>query len=93
MVDFNSIVVFDHSPIVKLLVDLIFSQSVFDVVVLHLVAPAVIKVMNFAGDLAAVFQVKGFVHLAEATLSKNRKDQVLVVKHGESLASVNTAVL
>lgn len=54
MVDLNSIVVFNDSSVVKFLVDFIFSESVLNVVVLNLITPAVIEVMDFAGDLPAV---------------------------------------
>ena len=54
MVDFYCIEMFHYSAIVQLLVDFILSQGVFDVVVLDLVIPTVIKVMNFACDFTAV---------------------------------------
>ena len=62
MVDLNSIVVFDNSSIVEFLVDFIFSQSMLNIVVLDLITPTVIEVVDFAGDLPAVLQVKGLVH-------------------------------
>ena len=93
MVDLNSIVVFDDSSIVKFLVDFIFSESVLNVVVLDLITPTVIKVMDFAGDLPAVLQVKGLVHFREATFSKDRKDQVLIIEDCECLAAMDAAIL
>ena len=63
VVDLNCVEVLDHSAVVKLLVDFILSQSMLDVVVFDLVVPAVIKMMDFACDFAAVLQVEGFVDL------------------------------
>jgi len=93
VVDLNSIVMFDNSSIVEFLVDFIFSQSMLDIVVLDLITPTVIEVVDFAGDLPAVLQVKSLVHFREPALPKDRQDQVLIVEDGECLAAMDAAIL
>ena len=43
-----------------------------DVVVFDLVAPAIIKMVNFAGYLTEFFQIKCLVNLREATFTEDR---------------------
>lgn len=49
--------------------DFVFSKRVFDIVIFHLVAPAVVKVVNFAGYLTTVFKIESLIHLREAALA------------------------
>ena len=63
MVNLHGIVVLDNASIVQFLVDLILSQSMFNIVILHLVTPTVVEVVDLAGDFAAIFQVKRLVNL------------------------------
>ena len=69
MVNLHGIVVLDNASIVQFLVDLILSQRMFNIVILHLVTPTVVEVVDLAGDFAAIFQVKRLVNLWEATLT------------------------
>ena len=79
MVNLDRVVVLDHAPIVQLFVDLVLAERVLDVVIFDLVVPTVVKMVDFAGDFAAIFQVKRLVDLGEATLAKNAQNEVLVV--------------
>lgn len=63
MVNLHGIVVLDNASIVQFLVDLILSQRMFNIVILHLVTPTVVEVVDLAGDFAAIFQVKRLVNL------------------------------
>lgn len=54
VVDLNSVVVLHYSAMVKLLVDLILPEGMLNVVIFHLVSPAVIKVMNFTSHLNTI---------------------------------------
>lgn len=69
MINLHGIVVLDNASIVQFLVDLILSQRMFNIVILHLVTPTVVEVVDLAGDFAAIFQVKRLVNLWEATLT------------------------
>lgn len=62
MIDFNSVVLLYNSPMVEILVNFIFPNGVLDVVLLDLVAPVVVKVVYFAGNLSAVIEVECLVH-------------------------------
>ena len=63
MIDLDSIVLFNDSPVVEVLMNLILTQGMLDVALLDLLAPAVIKVMNLACDFSAVLQVISLVYL------------------------------
>ena len=63
MINLHGIVVLDNASIVQFLVDLILSQRMFNIVILHLVTPTVVEVVDLAGDFAAIFQVKRLVNL------------------------------
>ena len=93
VVDLHRVVMPHHTPVRQLFMDLVLAQRMLDVVVLDLVTPAVIEVVDLAGDLATILQVKRLVHLREATLAEDGQDEVLVVEDGESLAPVDAAVL
>ena len=93
MVDLNGVEVFNHSTVVELLVDLVFPECMLNVVVLHLIAPAVIEVMNFACNLTAVLQVECLIDFTEAAFAENGQNEVFVVQHCISLAPVDAAVL
>ena len=93
VVDLHRVVVLNHAPVIQLFVDLVLPQSVLDVVIFDLVCPTVVKVVDLAGNFATVLQIKRFVHFREASLSKNRKNQVLVVQDGERLAPMDAAIL
>lgn len=93
MVNFNSVEVFHDAAMVQLFMDLIFTQGMLDVVVFHLVTPAVVEVVDFACHLTELLQVEGLVDLREATFAKDGEDQVPVVEDCKRLASVDAAVL
>ena len=93
MIDLDSIVMLHYASIVEFLVDLVLTKSMLNVVVLYLIGPTIVKVVNLACHFATVFQVKGFVDFAKTTLAQNRQNQVLIIKHSEGFASVDTAVL
>lgn len=63
VINLNSVKMLHHSSIIQLFVNLILPQSMLDVVILHLVIPAIVKVMDLAGNFAAIFEVKSLVHL------------------------------
>ena len=63
MINLNGVIVVDNAPIVELFVNLILAQRMLYVVILDLVTPTVVKLMNFTGNLAAIFKVKGLVDL------------------------------
>lgn len=69
MINLNGVIVVDNAPIVELFVNLILAQRMLYVVILDLVTPTVVKLMNFTGNLAAIFKVKGLVDLWEATFA------------------------
>ena len=69
MVYFNSVILFDHSPVVEIFVDFIFSYGMLYVIILDLLRPTIVKMMDFAGDLSAMLKVESFVHLWVSTLS------------------------
>ena len=72
MVDLHRIEMFHDPPMIKFFVTLIFPQSMLDVVVFDLVAPAIIKVVNFASYLTELFQIESLVNLREATFAEDR---------------------
>jgi len=53
----------DHTSVVEFLVNFVFPQSVLDVVIFDLIAPAVVEVVNFASNFAAGFNVECLVYL------------------------------
>ena len=59
--------------------DFVLSYRVFDVVVLDLLTPVVVKVVDLAGHLPALLQVVGLVDLRIASFSEDRQDQVAVL--------------
>ena len=71
MVYFNSVKLFDYSSMVEVFMYLVLSNGMLYVVVLDLLWPAVVKVMDFAGYLAAVLEVVGLIHLWVATFAKD----------------------
>ena len=93
MIDLHGVVVLDHTTILKFFMDLVFSQSVLDVVIFYLVRPAVVKVVDFTGYLTAVLKIKRLIHLREAALAQDREYQVLVVEDSKGLLAVDAAVL
>ena len=93
VINLDGVKLFDDSPVVQILVDLVLPYCMLDVIVLDLLRPAVVEVVDFAGDLPTVFEVEGFVDLGEASLAQNGQDEVLIVQHCESLAPVDAAVL
>ena len=70
MVNLYGVVVLDHPPIVQLLVDFVFPQSMFDVVILYLILPTVVEVVDFAGYLPTHLNVERLVHLRKASLAE-----------------------
>jgi len=71
MVDLDSVIVLDHSPIVEFLMNLVFSERMLNVVVLDLVDPRIIERVNFTSDFSTHFNVKGLVDLREASFAKH----------------------
>lgn len=63
VVDLDGVVLLNHSSMVQVLVDFIFSDCMLDIVLLDLLAPAVVEVVDLAGNLSAVLQVKRLVNL------------------------------
>ena len=63
--------------------DLIFPDSMLDIIILDLLAPTVVEVVDFASHLPAVLQIVSLVDLRIATFTKNTQDQVSVLQHRE----------
>jgi hypothetical protein len=61
VVDLHCVEVLHHPPVVQLFVDLILTQRVLNVVVFHLVAPAVVKVVDLASHFSVLFEVESLV--------------------------------
>ena len=93
VVDLNCIKMLHHASVVQLLVDLVFPEGMLYVVIFHLVIPTVVEVVDLAGNLAAVLQIEGLVHLREASLAQDGEDQVPIIEHSEGLAPVDATVL
>lgn len=55
MVDFNGVIVLDDSSIIQLLMNFILSERVLDIVIFDLITPTVVKMMDFASNLSAIF--------------------------------------
>lgn len=70
MIDFDSVVLLDDSAVIKILMNLVLPESMLDVAFFNLLSPAVVKVMNLAGDFTAVLQVVPFVDLGVAAFSE-----------------------
>jgi hypothetical protein len=62
VVYFNSVVLLDHSPVVEVLVNFIFSNCMFDIVILYLFAPTVIKVMDLACNFLTILEIKCLIY-------------------------------
>ena len=73
MVDLNGVEMLYYTSVIQLFVDFIFSESMFYVIIFHLISPTIIKVMDFACNFTAIFKVKGLVNFREATFSENRE--------------------
>ena len=71
VVDLHRVVMSHHSAVRQLFMDLILAQSMLDVVILDLITPTVVKVVNLAGNLTAILQVKSLIDLREATLAQD----------------------
>ena len=70
MIYLDCIVLFDDSAIIKILVNLVFSESMLNVALFNLLTPTVIKMMNLARNLATVLKVITFVNLRVPAFSK-----------------------
>lgn len=62
VVDLNSVKMLHHPAVVELLMDFVLPQRVLDVVVLHLVTPAIVEVMDLASHLLAQLNVESAVN-------------------------------
>jgi hypothetical protein len=83
MVNFNSIKLLYNSPMIQVLVNLIFSDCVFYIVIFNLLGPAVVEVMNFASNLATIFEIVGFVHLRVASFTEYTQNQVAILQNSK----------
>lgn len=92
VVNFDCIEVFYNSAIVQLLVNLVFTKCMFNVVVLHLVTPTVIKVVDLASNFSKLFKVKSFIYFWKSTFAQNGQNQISVVKYRKSFASVDSTI-
>jgi hypothetical protein len=63
MIDFDSVVLFNDSAIVQVLVNLIFSEGMLDVTFFDLLSPTIIEMMNLASNFTAVLKVISLVYL------------------------------
>jgi hypothetical protein len=61
MVNFNSVVLFHNSPMIEIFVNFVLTYGMLYVIVLDLLRPTVVKVVNFASNFSAVFEIEGFV--------------------------------
>lgn len=69
MVDLDCVIVFHHSSVHQLFMDLILPQRMLDVVILYLIGPRVVKRVDFASHFSAHVDVECFVYLWESTLA------------------------
>lgn len=93
VVDLDSVELLDNPAVVQVFVDLVLSQCMLDVALLDLLAPAVVKVVDLAGDLAAALQVVPTVDLRVASLAEETQDQVLACEHAVALLGLEAVVL
>jgi len=63
MIYFDSIVLFNDSAIVEILMNLVLSQCMLDVALFNLLTPTVVEVVNLACDLSTVLEVITLVYL------------------------------
>jgi hypothetical protein len=63
MIYFDSIVLFNDSAIVEVLMNLVLSQCMLDVALFNLLTPTVVEVVNLACDLSTVLEVITLVYL------------------------------
>jgi hypothetical protein len=63
MIDLDSVVLFNDSAIVQVLVNLIFSEGMLDVTFFDLLSPTIIEMMNLASNFTAVLKVISLVYL------------------------------
>ena len=54
MIDLDSVVVLNNSSIVQFLMNLVLSERMLDIVIFNLIAPTVVKMMDFASNLSAI---------------------------------------
>jgi hypothetical protein len=90
IVDFDGVVLSDYSRVVKFSMDLVLSQSMFDVICFEALAPVVVEVMDFASDFFTVFEVKCFVDFGVASSSKEGEDEVSIFENLEWLSILAT---
>ena len=79
-VNFDLVVVTEDIDMVQGLENLILSQGMFDVVRSDVVFPSLVYLVDFAGDVFQLLEVKGFVDLREASLSYKREGLVSVLE-------------
>ena len=71
----------DNPRMVQLFVDVVLSKGVLDVVGLLVVLPVLVQLVDLAGHVALLLEVKGFVHLTESALAEQHEQQIPLVEH------------
>ena len=69
MIDLNCIKMLNYSPVIELFVYFILPQGMLDVIIFDLIVPAIVEVMDFAGNFSAIFKIKCLVNLREASFT------------------------
>jgi hypothetical protein len=64
----------------------------FDVRVLNIIVPLIVKVMDFASYLSTVVQVKRFIDLGVTTLAQEGKELVFIIETTVFLLGVDAIV-
>jgi len=93
VVNFHGVVLVDDPPVVQVFVYLILPDGVLDVIVLDLLGPAVVEVVDLAGNFSAGLQVVCLVDFGVASLAKDAQDEVAIFEHRELILRVDAAVL
>jgi hypothetical protein len=64
----------------------------FDIIILNLISPTIIKRMNFASYFTAHLNVECLIYFRKASLSKYWQNEISLIKHCECFNSADTAV-
>lgn len=78
MVNFDSIKLLDDPPMIQVLVNLIFTDRVFNVIVFDLLGPTIVKVVYFTSYLPTIFQVVCLVDFRVPAFPKDTQNEISV---------------